>query len=264
MHRNACSLRSDPRRRRKRLFATVVASALAALLGALATAGTAAAMSSPIHLTTMVNIRPTPDTSRAPVGTIPQGASPDFHCFTYGQNINGVNVWFNVTQAGVTGYYASFYDDAHYSSEAQLRATYGIPKCGATPTPPPATSAAERAIGWMNARLGSTQYDSYCLAAVYQAYLAAGINITAGLASGPSHGSAYTYWTVARNRHLGDRNVPRGGLVFFRSAAGAPGHVAISLGGGRMISTYDGRTHAIHTMAISSYDPSRFLGWVGV
>ncbi|MFR9802578.1 NlpC/P60 family protein [Pseudonocardia sp. RS010] len=116
----------------------------------------------------------------------------------------------------------------------------------------------------MSARLGSRQYDGLCLAAVYQAYLSAGRNITDGLPYGPAHDSAYIYWTVAANKHPGDRNPPRGALVFFRSAAGAPGHVAISLGNGEMISTYDGRTAGIHIMAISAYDPSRYLGWVGI
>jgi hypothetical protein len=60
----------------------------------------ASALSAPIHVTDTVNIRPTPDTSRTPLGVIPQGTSPDFHCFTYGQNISGVSVWFNITWAG--------------------------------------------------------------------------------------------------------------------------------------------------------------------
>jgi hypothetical protein len=141
--------------------------------------------------------------------------------------------------------------------------TPGIPRCDASaPAPAPAqTSAAEKAIGWMTARQGSRQYDGLCLAAVYRAYLSAGRDITRGLPYGPSHDSAYSYWSVARDRHAGDRNPPRGALVFFRSAAGAPGHVAISLGNGQMISTWDGRTRGIHTMAISAYDPSRYLGW---
>lgn len=164
----------------------------------------------------------------------------------------------------------TYVPDAYVAGTAAANQfTPGIPRCGNTPAPaPPAAPAtnrtAEAAIGWMNARSGSTQYDGYCLAAVYQAYLAAGRNITAGLPFGPSHDTAYSYWTVAANRHAGDRNPPRGALVFFRSAAGAPGHVALSLGGGQMISTYDGRTRGIHVMAISSYDPSRYLGWVAV
>lgn len=156
--------------------------------------------------------------------------------------------------------------DAYVSGTAAANQyTTGVARCGAT-TPPVAapSSTADKAIGWMNARTGSTQYDRQCLAAVYQAYLSAGRNVTAGLPYGPAHDTAYSFWTVAGNRHPGDRNAPRGALVFFRSAASAPGHVAISLGGGQMISTYDGRTYGIHTMAISSYDPSRYLGWVGI
>jgi hypothetical protein len=141
--------------------------------------------------------------------------------------------------------------------------TTGIARCGASPPQPP-SSTAERAIGWMSARMGSAAYDGQCLGAVYQAYLAAGRNITAGLPYGPAHDTAYSYWSVAPHRHPGDRNPPRGTLVFFRSAAGAPGHVAISLGNGQMISTYDGRTHGIHTMPISAYDPTRYLGWVAI
>jgi len=163
---------------------------------------------------------------------------------------------------------ATWIPDAYVSGTAAANQfTAGIPRCDAAPAPAvaPATSAAaEKAIAWMATRSGSRQYDGLCLAAVYQAYLAAGKNITAGLPYGPSHDSAYSFWTVAGNKHPGDRNAPRGALVFFRSAVGAPGHVAISLGNGQMISTYDGRTAGIHTMAINSYDPSRYLGWVGV
>jgi hypothetical protein len=159
----------------------------------------------------------------------------------------------------------TYIPDAYVSGTAAANQfTAGIRRCDA-PAPAPSNGAAvEKAIAWMGARAGSTQYDGYCLAAVYQAYLAAGRNITAGLPYGPSHDSAYSYWTVAAHRHAGDRNAPRGALVFFRSAAGAPGHVAISLGGGQMISTYDGRTHGVHVMPIAAYDPSRYLGWVGV
>lgn len=157
----------------------------------------------------------------------------------------------------------TYVPDAYVAGTAAANQfTPGIPRCGAAaPAPAPAPSTADRAIGWMTARTGSTAYDGLCLAAVYQAYRAAGRDITAGLPWAPSHDTAYSFWTVARDRHPGDRNAPRGALVFFRSAAGAPGHVAISLGGGHMISTFDGRTRGIHVMPISAYDPSRYLGW---
>jgi hypothetical protein len=72
---------------------------------------------------------------------MPEGASPDFHCFVWGQNINGVPIWFNVTYNGVTGYYASFYDDSSYHSNEELTAKYGVPLCGSAPPASPASPA---------------------------------------------------------------------------------------------------------------------------
>jgi hypothetical protein len=87
-----------------------------------------------------VYLRPAPDTSQPGLRLIPEGASPDYNCFTYGQNINGVNVWFNVNWSGATGFYASYYDDSSYHSETELTSKYGIPKCGAAPPPTPSPS----------------------------------------------------------------------------------------------------------------------------
>lgn len=90
----------------------------------------------------VVNIRPQANTAQPALGSIPEGASPDYNCFTYGQVIGGVPIWFSVNYNGVTGYYASYYDDSSYSSDAELTNKYGVPKCGAVapappPTPPP-------------------------------------------------------------------------------------------------------------------------------
>jgi hypothetical protein len=118
----------------------------AALGWLLATAAAALAISAPIHIHGTggegVFIRPTPDTSHPAIGWMPEGASPDFHCFAWGQNIGGVPIWFNVTYNGVTGYYASFYDDSSYHSNEELTAKYGVPLCGAAaPAPPPSAPA---------------------------------------------------------------------------------------------------------------------------
>ena len=67
---------------------------------------------------------------------MPEGASPDYNCFVWGQNINGVPIWFNVNYDGVTGYYASFYDDSSYHSNEELTAKYGVPLCGSSPPAP--------------------------------------------------------------------------------------------------------------------------------
>lgn len=71
-------------------------------------------------------------------GWLGEGASPDYACFTYGDMVGNVKVWFLVTNAGgATGYYPSYYDDSSYSSETELTARYGVPRCGGTPPPPP-------------------------------------------------------------------------------------------------------------------------------
>jgi hypothetical protein len=73
---------------------------------------------------------------------IPEGFSPDYNCFVWGQNINGVPIWFNVNYAGATGFYASYYDDSSYHSNEELTAKYGVPLCGSAPSPPPVPAPA--------------------------------------------------------------------------------------------------------------------------
>jgi hypothetical protein len=117
-----------------------------ALTALLVAAPVASAISAPIHIhgtgTDGVLIRPSPDTSRPALGWMAEGTSPDYHCFTYGQTIGNVNVWFLVTSRGITGYYASYWDDSSYHSEAELTSKYGIPKCGSPGpgTTPPGTT----------------------------------------------------------------------------------------------------------------------------
>jgi hypothetical protein len=144
------------------------------------------------------------------------------------------------------------------------QAAASIPACSAPPPPPPVTSNAQKAINWAQSKLGQTAWDGLCLNFVYQAYLSgAGVNITSGLPYGPSHNTAYTYWTVAPNHHT-DRNPPAGALVFWRgvSSPTGAGHVGLSEGGGTIISSYDGRTHGVHTFNINSYQQNLYLGWV--
>jgi hypothetical protein len=140
---------------------------VSALVCLLISATGASAISAPIHIHGTdgegVFIRPEPNTSQTAIGWMPEGASPDYHCFVWGQNINGVPIWFNVTYNGVTGYYASYYDDSSYHSNEELTAKYGIPLCGSSPpptsptpsSPPPAPApAAAHTYSVMNAAGG--------------------------------------------------------------------------------------------------------------
>jgi hypothetical protein len=130
---------------------TISLVAVVTMVVALVSVALASAISAPIHISGTagegVYIRPQPNTSQAPVGWMPEGASPDYNCFVWGQNVSGVPIWFNVNYNGVTGYYASFYDDSIYHSNEELTAKYGVPLCGSAPaaspppsSPPPAAS----------------------------------------------------------------------------------------------------------------------------
>jgi hypothetical protein len=157
------------------MFATRATHARTALLGFTAAAlcataiaaPTATAVPAPIHISGTggdgVLIRPTPSTSQPGVGWMPEGASPDYNCFTYGDVVGGVPVWFSVNYNGKTGYYASFFDDSHYQSESDLTARYGVPKCGAgappAPAPPPTLTPAPDPTPTPGVPIPAVQFD---------------------------------------------------------------------------------------------------------
>lgn len=90
-----------------------------------------------IYTTATVNVRTGPSTGYAVLGTVPSGASPTYHCWAQGQNINGVDVWFNMTYGSMTGYVSSYYDNSSYSTDSAITSKYGIPQCGSATTSPP-------------------------------------------------------------------------------------------------------------------------------
>ncbi|HEV3310273.1 MAG TPA: amidase domain-containing protein [Chloroflexota bacterium] len=126
---------------------STAAAAVATLACLLASAGNVWAISAPIQVSGTsgegVFIRPEPNTSQPALGWMPEGASPEYNCFTHGEMIGTVSVWFNVTYNGVTGYYASFYDNSSYKNDAELTAKYGVPACGSAPPVPPTESPPE-------------------------------------------------------------------------------------------------------------------------
>lgn len=51
---------------------------------------------------------------------------------------------------------------------------------------------------------------------------------------------AATAWANAKNRHHGDRNPPRGAMVYWTGGASGYGHIAVALGNGKVRSTDSG------------------------
>jgi hypothetical protein len=231
----------------------------------------AAAMGAPIHTTDWVNIRPGPSVSSGnPLGVIPPGTSPDFNCWMQGQNINGVDVWFSVNYGGHTGYYASYYDDSSYSTDLQITPKYGIPHCGSGATggsgSSGATPAENAAISWSQpyANAHDTSYNGLCLMFVFRAWAAAGVNLRQWV-SVPIGSNTYPQdiWGHFTHGSTGGGQPPAGALVFFESRTGnrAYSHVALSLGGGNLVSTADSIANYTHYETVAQHNYAIYLGW---
>ena len=120
------------------------------------------------------------------------------------------------------------------------------------------TLAVANAVAWAEDQLGSTQWDGYCLEFVLDAYNQAGANIG-------SADSAIDYW----NGYTGTKNPPNtnppvGALIFYGPTSSNPyGHVAMSVGNGRAISSEERDNTGVHTFDIATRDASYSdLGWV--
>lgn len=72
-------------------------------------------------------------------------------------------------------------------------------------------------------------------------------------AIGSRYGDASTAWRNTNDRHPGDRNPPRGAMVYWTGGSQGYGHIAPSLGGGKVRSTDAGGKGRVATVD---------LGWV--
>jgi hypothetical protein len=89
----------------------------------------------------------------------------------------------------------------------------------------PVTNAkAEAAIAWYMSRLGQHTYEGQCELAAENAFGTESVYATAS-----------TDWNAQPLKHADWQNAPRGALVYWGTSAA--GHVAISLGAGRVVST---------------------------
>lgn len=108
----------------------------------------------------------------------------------------------------------------------------------------------EQAVAWALSQVGVSRDAGYCLRFVDLAY---------GRTSGPA--SAYLVWTGSpASLHRTSGTPPRGALVLWSSAIGrGHGHIAISLGDGRMVSTTSG---AVSILPIRGFSDSAYYGWM--
>jgi hypothetical protein len=93
-----------------------------------------------------------------------------------------------------------------------------------------------------NAMNDRTNSPGYCL---QQTRMWCGINAR--------YGDAATAWRNTNDRHPGNRNPPRGAAVYWTGGSKGYGHIATSLGGGKVRSTDAGGSGKVATVD---------LGWV--
>lgn len=107
----------------------------------------------------------------------------------------------------------------------------------------------EQAVAWALSQVGVTRDNGFCLRFVDLAF---------GRGSGPA--SAYLVWTGSPDRLHHTGLPPRGALVVWSNAIGrGHGHIAISLGDGRMVSTTSG---PVSILPIKGFADSAYYGWM--
>jgi hypothetical protein len=118
-----------------------------------------------------------------------------------------------------------------------------------------------QAVRWAGTKLGDLYDVGWCLNFVSKAWSYAGINI--GVRRGDT---AYTYWKANPRGYTRSTSTsaPVGALVFWGPTSGFPeGHVAISIGAGRAISTYERTTKPVHVLSIADRNRTHpYLGWL--
>ncbi len=184
-----------------------------------------------------------PGVSYRRLGWIYGGTSIDVACQQRGTNVRGSSIWNRLSDG-------SWVSDFYVSTPVFNDYSPGIPKCIQSV----AVGVKEkRAIDWAWQQVGKThqadgkRWNNWCDRFVANAY---------GMANS-GYATAYIHWQDLLARGLarvGDRNVPAGGLAFFLNSWS--GHVMLSLGDGRFIST---GPKVFLTDANRSF--GQYLGW---
>lgn len=80
---------------------------------------------------------------------------------------------------------------------------------------------------------------------------------------GSKYPDASTAWKNATNRHKGDRNPPRGAMVYWTGGTHGYGHIAVSVGGKKIRSTDAGGAGNVATVDIGWVEANWNLPYAG-
>ena len=174
-----------------------------------------------------LSVRSGPGTSYSRTGSLPYGTHINIACQDSGSSVGGSTIWDRLDSGGwVSDYYVSGTPYGKFDSR--------LPRCS-QPAPAPSSSREDRAVAWARGQLGQTHqpsgqpWNGWCGRFVANAFGR----------SNSGYASAAAQYRDLSNRglvHRGDTNVPFGALAF-SGGTDANGHVMISIGGGRYITT---------------------------
>ncbi len=186
-----------------------------------------------------VNIRPEPSTYRAPIRVVAAGSVLPLGCYAYGQRLTGrygaSSIWYQVVGGG-------------WISDAYVYTGTSNPVTAACASaPPPTSTKADRAAAWAQSMVGATGWDGWCERFVENAYGVSG-----------KYASAVAHYNAVRGQVSTNGTPPKGAIVFYSAAAinGYYGHVMISLGDGRYVTT----AGSIKIVG-QSWPGAPYLGW---
>lgn len=130
------------------------------------------------------------------------------------------------------------------------------PEARLRPRRPPSTGPRRRS---------ATDYNGLCLTFVFNAWSAAGVNlrnwVNVTITDNTYPVDIWGHFTHGSTG--GGATPPAGALVFFASKTGdrTQSHVAISIGGGQLVSTGDGVAKDVHIETMAQHSFAIELGW---
>ncbi|MGB7588455.1 MAG: hypothetical protein WBM00_07070 [Solirubrobacterales bacterium] len=264
---------------RRRLVARGVAIAIMTLLSCAASATGARAAAVYKVVGTQgngLNVRTAPRLGAGLLRNLPEGTAITIECQTRGDTVGSSTMWDKISQP-VSGYLADWYT----TTPVVNNPSPGLPACGSppplpptptpTPTPPPATTPApmphaptvtELALSYNGQRVIPVAFARrFGLGRYWSGYCEAFV----GLVAYHEHGYSTAMADYVAHKRLGKIHTtgipPSGAVIYWNPANNNIGHVGISLGAGKEISTYGfaGDSYPIQIHPYRYF--AGYLGW---
>lgn len=193
-------------------------------------------------------------------------------CYARGSSVPGSanTMWVQASWAAGPGRGSGWINEHFVNDGAPIHAAAaGVSPCtgqtgGGAPSTG-ATAAESAAVAWANRQIGRADLNGWCLKFVFDAWWAAGRNIRSQVTVPITNNTYPTdIWGRFRSGSVGSGlNPPAGAIVFWSSRTGNKtlSHVALSIGGGRLISTDDGVARRVHVETMSQHSYANLLGY---